>query len=92
MRISRKHYKDADQFIYLEVKLINHNNLGVHIGQIQQSWGSVTLSNVIPMEKIDILITDSEAEPVFIEGLEEMGVQVIIAKQFKKEVREYLEG
>jgi len=47
---------------------------------------------VIPMEKIDILITDSEAEPVFIEGLEEMGVQVIIAKQFKKEVREYLEG
>ena len=54
--------------------------------------GSVTLSNVIPMEKIDILITDSEAEPVFIEGLEKMGVQVIIAKQFKKEVRENLEG
>ena len=44
------------------------------------------------MEKIDFLITDSEAEPVFIEGWEEMGVQVIIEKQFKKEVREYLEG
>jgi DeoR/GlpR family transcriptional regulator of sugar metabolism len=44
------------------------------------------------MEKIDILITDSEAEPAFIEGFEEMGVQVIISIQFKKEVREYLEG
>ena len=44
------------------------------------------------MEKIDILITDSEAEPIFIENLEEMGVQVITEKQFKKEVREYLEG
>ena len=38
------------------------------------------------MEKIDILITDSEAEPVFIEGLEEMCVQVIIAKQLDKEI------
>ena len=47
---------------------------------------------MIPLGKIDILISDSEAELVFIEGLEEMGVQVIIAKQFKKEVREYLEG
>ena len=47
---------------------------------------------MIPMEKIDILITDSEAEPVFIEGLEEMGVHEIIEKQFKNEVREYLEG
>ena len=27
MRISRKHYKDAYKYIYLEVKLINHNNL-----------------------------------------------------------------
>ena len=35
---------------------------------------------MIPMEKIDILITDSEAEPVSIEGLKEMGVQVNIEK------------
>ena len=44
MRISRKHYKDADQFIYLEVKLINHNNLGVHIGVYQLSE-TITISN-----------------------------------------------
>jgi len=54
--------------------------------------GSVTLYKCDSYGKIDILITDSEAEPVFIEGLEKMGVQVIIAKQFKKEVRENLEG
>ena len=42
------------------------------------------------MEKIDILITDSEAEPAFIEGLEEMGVQVLITKNYKSEVYEKL--
>ena len=52
--------------------------------------GKVTLSNVISMEKIDILITDSEAEPAFIEGLEEMGVQVLITKNYKSEVYEKL--
>ena len=31
MRISRKHYKDTYHYIYLEVKLINHNNLCIHL-------------------------------------------------------------
>ena len=44
MRISRKHYKDADQFIYLEVKLINHNNLCIHIGVYQPLY-SLKFSN-----------------------------------------------
>ena len=52
-----------------------------------ETSGAISEVENVPMEKIDILITDSEAEPIFIEGLEEMGVQVIIEKQFKKEVR-----
>ena len=35
---------------------------------------------MIPIEKIEILITDSEADPASIEGLKEMGVQVNIEK------------
>ena len=42
--------------------------------------GNVTFSKVIPLEKIDILITDSEADPSFINGLEGKGIKVIIAK------------
>ena len=42
--------------------------------------GNVTFSKVIPLEKIDILITDSEADPSFINGLEEKGIKVLIAK------------
>ena len=70
MRTSRKHYRDADQFIYLEVKLINHKNLGVHTSTDSTKLESVTLLNVIPMENIEILITYSEAASVSIEGLD----------------------
>ena len=42
--------------------------------------GNVTFSKVISLEKIDILITDSEADPSFINGLESKGIKVLIAK------------
>ena len=42
--------------------------------------GNVTFSKVISLEKIDILITDSEADPSFINGLEAKGIKVLIAK------------
>ena len=42
--------------------------------------GLRTLVNVCPLEKIDIVITDSNAPKSFIKDLEQAGVQVIIAK------------
>lgn len=43
--------------------------------------GAVTLAKVIPLKKIDILITDSEADSSIIQQIKETGVQVLFAEK-----------
>jgi DeoR/GlpR family transcriptional regulator of sugar metabolism len=53
--------------------------------------GAVTLTKVIPLEKIDILITDSKSDSSFVQKIKEMGVKVFIADKNKKEFAEEME-